>query len=84
MMSNRIEISKENVSIDRIEERCINCGMCKRTCESINHIGDDCINCGQCIMTCPTGALIPKYNYREVLNYINDTDKTVVVLWPPQ
>lgn len=83
MMSNRIEISKENVSIDRIEERCINCGMCKRTCESINHIGDDCINCGQCIMTCPTGALIPKYNYREVLNYINDTDKTVVVFVAP-
>ena len=80
---NRIEIKEDNVSINRIEERCINCGMCKKTCESINNIDDDCINCGQCIMTCPTGALTPKYNYKEVLNYIKDTNKTVVVFVAP-
>ena len=80
---NRIEIKKDNVSINRIEERCINCGMCKKTCESINNIGNDCVNCGQCIMTCPTGALTPKYNYKEVLNYIKDTNKTVVVFVAP-
>lgn len=79
----RIEIKEDNVSINRIEERCINCGMCKKTCESINNIDDDCINCGQCIMTCPTGALTPKYNYKEVLNYIKDTNKTVVVFVAP-
>lgn len=79
----RIEIKEDNVSINRIEERCINCGMCKKTCESINNIDDDCINCGQCIMTCPTGALTPKYNYKEVLNYIKDTNKTVVVFAAP-
>lgn len=27
---NRIEIKPNNVSIDRIEEKCINCGMCKK------------------------------------------------------
>lgn len=80
---NRIEIKKDNVSINRIEERCINCGMCKKTCENINNIGNDCVNCGQCIMTCPTGALTPKYNYKEVLNYIKDTNKTVVVFVAP-
>ena len=80
---NRIEIKEDNVSINRIEERCINCGMCKKTCESINNIGNDCVNCGQCIMTCPTGALTPKYNYKEVLNYIKDTNKTVVVFAAP-
>lgn len=80
---NRIEIKEDNVSINRIEERCINCGMCKKTCESINNIGNDCVNCGQCIMTCPTGALTPKYNYKEVLNYIKDTNKTVVVFVAP-
>ena len=79
----RIEIKEDNVSINRIEERCINCGMCKKTCESINNIGNDCVNCGQCIMTCPTGALTPKYNYKEVLNYIKDTNKTVVVFVAP-
>lgn len=79
----RIEIKEDNVSINRIEERCINCGMCKKTCESINNIGNDCINCGQCILTCPTGALTPKYNYKEVLNYIKDTNKTVVVFVAP-
>lgn len=79
----RIEIKEDNVSINRIEERCINCGMCKKTCESINNIDDDCINCGQCIMTCPTGALTPQYNYKEVLNYIKDTNKTVVVFVAP-
>ena len=53
---NRIEIKPNNVSIDRIEEKCINCGMCKKTCNSINNLTDDCINCGQCILMCPSGA----------------------------
>ena len=36
---NRIEIKPSNLSIDRIEEKCLNCGMCKKTCKSINNIG---------------------------------------------
>lgn len=80
---NRIEIKPNNVSIDRIEEKCINCGMCKKTCNSINNLTDDCINCGQCILTCPSGALIPKYDYKKVLNYINDTDYVVVAFTAP-
>ena len=62
----RVYIDKNNLSIERIEERCINCGMCKKTCDSINNIGNNCINCGQCILTCPTGALVPKYNYKKL------------------
>ncbi len=80
---NRIEIKPNNVSIDRIEEKCINCGMCKKTCNSINNLTDDCINCGQCILTCPSGALVPKYDYKKVLNYINDTDYVVVAFTAP-
>ena len=80
---NRIEIKPGNFSIERIEEKCINCGMCLNTCKSINNIGTDCINCGQCILTCPSGALISKYDYRPVLNYINDTDYTVVAFTAP-
>lgn len=80
---NRIEIKPNNVSIDRIDEKCINCGMCKKTCNSINNLQNDCINCGQCILTCPSGALIPKYDYKKVLNYINDTDYVVVAFTAP-
>ena len=80
---NRIEIKPSNMSIDRIEEKCLNCGMCKKTCESLNNIPNDCISCGQCIMTCPSGALIPKFEYKKVLNYIKDTDYTVVAFTAP-
>lgn len=79
----KVEIKPNNVSIDRIEEKCLNCGMCKKTCEKINRLESDCINCGQCILTCPSGALIPKYDYKKVLNYINDTDYTVVAFTAP-
>lgn len=79
----KVEIKPNNVSIDRIEEKCLNCGMCKKTCEKINGLESDCINCGQCILTCPSGALIPKYDYKKVLNYINDTDYTVVAFTAP-
>ena len=78
-MNNRVVISDNNLSINRIEERCLNCGLCKKTCESQNNLCDgDCINCGACIQTCPAGALTPVYNYKKVLNYIKDTDKIVI------
>ncbi len=79
----RIEIKPNNVSIDRIEEKCLNCGMCKKTCEKINGLENDCINCGQCILTCPSGALVPKFDYKKVLNYINDTNMVVVAFTAP-
>lgn len=79
----RVVVKEDNASLARIEEKCINCGVCQKTCLENNNIGDNCINCGQCILTCPTGALVPKYVYQKVLNYINDTDYTVVVLTSP-
>ncbi len=80
---NRIEIKPGNLSISRIEEKCLNCGMCLNTCKNINGLDRDCINCGQCILTCPSGALVPKYDYQRVLNYLNDTDYTVVAFTSP-
>lgn len=80
---NRVEVKKDNVCLNRIEEKCINCGMCLKTCQNNNDLEDDCINCGQCILTCPSGALTPKYDYQEILNYIHDTDYTVVVFVAP-
>ena len=87
----RVWIDKDNPSIARIEEKCIRCGNCKNICETkVGIIYDQtkinnpiCVNCGQCIMNCPTGALIPKYNYKTVLNYLNDTDYTLIVSTSP-
>lgn len=82
---NRKFISKDNVSISRTLERCINCGVCAKTCENIVGIkcDKDCINCGQCILTCPTGALTPKYDYKKVMEYIADPEYTVIALTSP-
>lgn len=87
----RVRVDEDNPSIQRIESRCINCGMCKNTCEKIVGIDhtyerDDlalCINCGQCIMNCPVGALCPKYDYKRVLNILNDTEKLVSISIAP-
>ncbi len=79
----RVEIKKDNLAIDRIEERCIHCGMCLKTCSNNNNIENDCINCGQCILTCPSGAIIPKYAYKKILNYLYDTNYEVMVITSP-
>lgn len=82
MINERVEF-ESNPCIQRIEEKCTRCGLCKKTCEKINNIGNDCVKCGQCILTCPMGALVPKYDYQQVLNYINDTDYTVIISIAP-
>ncbi len=87
----RVWISEVNPSIVRINKKCINCGMCKTTCENKTGIKYNkgevlepiCINCGQCILSCPTGALVPKYDYGKVLEYLSDTNYTVIVSIAP-
>lgn len=64
-LDNSINISVDNPSIQKIDENCINCGMCVNVCKEREGIGDTCkgklcVNCGQCIQFCATGALIPK------------------------
>ncbi len=86
----KVRVSLNNPSIQRINERCINCGVCFNTCEKI--VGIDhtlekeeplCINCGQCILTCPKASLVEKYNYKKVLNLIKDTNKIVTISVAP-
>lgn len=80
----KVKIDETNYSLQRINEKCIECGQCLETCQKLNHLSpDDCINCGQCILTCPMGALVPKYNYKEVLANIHDEEKIVVVSVSP-
>ncbi len=87
----RIRISDYNPSIMRIMEKCINCGQCKKTCENIVNLKYDlnkckepiCLGCGQCILNCPTGALVPRYEYREVKEILDANEKIVVTIISP-
>ena len=82
----RVKISEDNPAIYRINEKCINCGQCKDTCENKVGIKYDvdkasdviCINCGQCVLGCPAGALVPKYNYKDVYNMVEPLYKEIV------
>lgn len=82
---NRKTINIDNPGINRVNERCINCGACTRICEKVVNIKDDnvCISCGQCILTCPTAALTPKYDYQKVMEYINDKEYIVIAMTSP-
>ena len=87
----KIRISDTNPSITRILEKCINCGQCKKTCEKIVNLRYDlnkceepiCLGCGQCILNCPTGALVPKYAYKEVKQIMDANEKIVVAIISP-
>ena len=87
----KIRISDTNPAITRILEKCINCGQCKKTCEKIVNLRYDlnkceepiCIGCGQCILNCPTGALVPKYAYKEVKQIMDANEKIVVAIISP-
>ncbi len=91
MNENRVKIGIDNLAIQRIEEKCINCGVCLKVCTE--DVGMDrkcrlnnersCIYCGQCVLNCPMGALREKYNYKEVLNLVKDTDKLVSISIAP-
>lgn len=87
----RVKISDNNPAIYRINEKCINCGQCKDICENkvgIKHDYDKsseviCINCGQCVLGCPAGALVPKYNYKEVDEIIKSKKKVTIAITAP-
>lgn len=90
-LNKAVTIDEDNESIKRIKERCINCGRCKTICEEVVGVKYDlkkakkavCINCGQCILNCPVGSLIPKYDYKKVLDYLHDTEKIVTISIAP-
>lgn len=72
-----IKISKDNVAIARIIDKCINCGQCVRTCKIREGMTFDakselCVNCGQCTQTCPSSSLVPKNDVSRFLEAKKD------------
>lgn len=64
-LKNMVKLLDDNPSIERIVEKCIDCGMCENICKEREGLKDicrgfSCVHCGQCIQACPTCALIPK------------------------
>ena len=90
----RVPIEEDNVSIRRIEELCIKCGLCKQVCKNdmavsgyydLEKTNDKaiCINCGQCSVVCPMNSITEVYNYNDVKNAIKDGNKIVIVSTSP-
>ncbi|MDO4282769.1 MAG: [FeFe] hydrogenase, group A [Clostridia bacterium] len=86
-----IRVSKNNPSITKVVENCINCGLCKKVCKEkvgVNYEDDEvkvpvCINCGQCVANCPKDALRPKQTYRYVRELISKNENIMVVSTAP-
>lgn len=87
------------VSIDSLDsilyrnnEKCLNCGQCKKICENKVNISYDlnkckkpiCIECGQCVINCPSGALYVKEDYKEVKEIMDANEKLVVAIVSPE
>jgi len=59
---NAVEICDNNIAIERIIEKCIDCGICKNACQERTGIldlceGKACLYCGACLQLCPVGAI---------------------------
>lgn len=89
--SNAIWVEKSNPSLCFLEDKCTNCGLCKKTCENvvgIKYNRDEvkrpvCINCGQCILNCPFAALDTIPDYKKVLNLLKDKETIVTISVAP-
>lgn len=42
-----------------------------------------CVACGQCVNACPTGALVERSSIKEVIEHLQDPNKTVVIQHAP-
>ena len=93
-LSVRVPIETDNVSIERNEDLCIRCGMCKDVCtKDIGVHGTYtfeetngkavCINCGQCANVCPVNSITEKNEFFRVAEAIMDPDKIVIVSTSP-
>ena len=86
-----ILLSDDNYSIEKNNDKCINCGQCKKVCENIANLTYDlnicnnpiCTGCGQCVLSCPTKALSIKSEYRKVKQIMDANEKIVIAILSP-
>ncbi len=90
----RVPIELDNPSIQRFEEKCVKCQLCKEVCtndiavlgtytlEQTNNQAI-CINCGQCANVCPVDCITEKFEYQDVQDAINNPDKIVIFSTSP-
>lgn len=90
----RVAIEEDNPSIMRFEEKCIKCGQCKTICKDyIGVLGSFdlektndvpiCINCGQCANVCPVDSITETYEFKAIMEAVNDPEKIVIVNTSP-
>lgn len=90
----RVPIDKDNASIFRDEDKCIQCGQCRDICRDyIGVLGTYdllktkdraiCIHCGQCANVCPVECIQEQPEYGMVAAEIMDPDKVVIVSTSP-
>ena len=93
-LSVRVPIEEDNPSIQRLEEKCIRCGMCKEVCThkmevhgsyTLDQTGDRavCIYCGQCANVCPVDSIVERDETDALRRAIADPDTVVVVSTSP-
>lgn len=89
-VKNKVYIDKENPCIQRIDERCIDCGMCLNTCKEVTDVDREnerfkefCLYCGKCVLSCPMGALKEQYHYKKVLNLVKDSKSVIAISIAP-
>ena len=82
---------ENNKILKRNDNKCINCGKCKKTCEGIENISYDlntndkpiCIKCGQCGLNCPEHAIEITDDSKKVKDLIEQNKKIVVAIISP-
>lgn len=87
-----IPVSKDNLSIEKDQSKCIECGYCVNVCRDEvtvarmydidKTIEPICINCGQCANVCPSRAITEKLEYLQIKEKIKNNSINVVSIAP--
>lgn len=84
-----VPVELDNPAIQIDYDKCIKCGLCKRTCDNEIAVANRfnleetndlaiCIHCGQCAVACPTQAITQVEDYQKVKEEIQNPEKIVI------
>jgi Fe-S-cluster-containing hydrogenase component 2 len=77
--------------VEHIEEKCVKCGMCTRTClfgaltlneGKLIFNKDKCINCGKCLRICPTTAIVERNELKTAVSVLKSDKHKVAIIAP--